>query len=119
MYDPNIEQIKDPIAKDVYVAILTNKTIKKHTINYTFFSGCSTEVYPIDLCLNDVEVYVDTNKGHLFEKAIQKVVTDNPQLFKDGYFCKSDGSCHSFIRLKYSDALLKRIDDYCKKKSKV
>lgn len=35
MYSPNLDNIKDAIAKDVYSAILANKTIQKHTIPYS------------------------------------------------------------------------------------
>lgn len=111
MYNPDLSQIKDAIAKDVYTAILSNKTIQKHTTPYTFFSGCSTEVYPITLWGNSVEVHLDSGNRNFYHKAIQKVVENNPQLFSRGYFCTSDGSYPSFLRFIYSEALLERIKE--------
>ncbi len=111
MYNPNLDNIKDAIAKDVYTAILANKTIQKHTIPYTFFSGSSVEVYPITLWGNSVEVHLDSGNRNYYNTAIQKVVENNPNLFSRGYFCKSDGSCPSFLRFMYSEALLERIKE--------
>lgn len=110
MYSPNLNNITDNIAKDIYTAILANKTIQKHTLPYSWISGSSMEVFPINLCLNSVEVQMDSGNRNYYIKAIQKVVENNPQLFKKGYFCKSDGSCPSYIRFAYSDDLMKRIE---------
>lgn len=109
MYNPNLDNIKDEIVRSICSAILENDTIHKHIIDHYWVSGSSTIVYPINLGVNDVEVQMDSGNRNYYNKAIQRLVVNNPHLFKDGYFCKSDGSCPSFIRLKYSDTLLERI----------
>lgn len=110
MYNPNLDDIKDDIVKGIYSAILESDAIRKHIIEHPWISGSSTNVYPINLGVNDVEVQMDSGNRNYYNKAIQRLVVRNPHLFKDGYFCKSDGSCPSFIRLKYSDALLNLIN---------
>ena len=109
MYKIDLSKIKDEIARDIYDACQSNNVIQKHTIDYTWTSGSSTEVYPIMVYPYDVEIQVDTNNSSYFNKAIKRVLGVYPHLFKDGYFCKSDGSCPSYIRFKYSDTLLERI----------
>lgn len=109
MYKIDLSRIKDEIVRDIYEACLSNNVIQKHTIDYTWISGSSTDVYPIMVWPYDVEVQVDTNNSVYFNKAIKRVLAVYPHLFKDGYFCKSDGSCPSYIRFQYADALLERI----------
>lgn len=109
MYKIDLSKIKDEIARDIYDACQSNNVIQKHTIDYTWTSGSSTEVYPIMVYPCDVEIQVDTNNSSYFNKAIKRVLRVYPHLFKDGYFCKSDGSCPSYIHFSYSDTLLERI----------
>lgn len=112
MYEVNVDLIKDEIARSIFSAILGDRVIKKHVIGYSFFSGSSTEVTPISLGISDVEVYVDCKgSGYPLSKAIIRVVDGNPDLFRTGYFCNiEDGSCPSFIRFCYTDALIERIE---------
>lgn len=109
MYKIDLSRIKDEIVRDIYDACQSNNVIQKHTIDYTWTSGSSTEVYPIMVYPYDVEIQVDTNNSSYFNKAIKRILAVYPHLFKDGYFCKSDGSCPSYIRFLYSDILLERI----------
>lgn len=112
MYEVNIDLIKDSIIRDIYSAILGEGVIKKHTLSYSFLSGSSTLVNPISFGVSDVEVYVDCkgNSGYWFRKAILRVVDNHSDLFCTGYYCNvDDGSSPSFIRFKYSDALMDRI----------
>lgn len=111
MYNTDLSELlkRDAIAHDVFKAILSNKVIQRHIIDYEWLSGSSTSVYPITIHLRDVECQVDVNDKKRLEKSIWKIVKNNPDLFNDGYFCKSDGSCPSCIRLIYSNILLERI----------
>lgn len=107
----DLSKIKDEIARDVYSACLSEKTIRKHVIDYTWLSGCSTNVSPIMMYSKDVEVHVDTHNSFYFRNAIKRVLSAYPHIFKNGYFCKSDGSCPSYIRFIYSDTHLARINN--------
>ena len=109
MYNPNLENIKDDIVRSIYSTILGEETIHKHIIEYNWVSGSSTIVYPINIGITDVEVQMDSGNRNYYNKAIQRLVAHNPHIFKNGYFCKTDGSCPSFIRLVYSDEFLQGI----------
>ena len=109
MYNSNLEDIKDNIVRSIYSAILEEKTIHKHIIEDTLVINSSRIVYPIRVGATDVEVRVDSGNRNYYNKAIQRLVVHNPHLFKNGYFCKSDGSFPSFIRLEYSDKFLQHI----------
>ena len=100
-------KIENDFAKEIVKAILSDGVIKKHTIDYSWMSGSSTDVYPIMISSYNTEVYVDTGNGNLFRKAIERVLNKYPNLFKGAYFCKSDGSCPSWLRFNHSDSLMK------------
>ncbi len=108
MKDFNINTIKSPIAREIINAVLSEKTIKNHVIEHSWTSGCSTEVTPIMLWPDDVEVYVDAQNANYFKNAINRVMAKHPFLFRDGYFSKSDGSCPSCIRFSYANELMER-----------
>lgn len=109
MYNPNLENIKDDIQKSIYSTILEEETIHKHIIEYNWLSGSSIIVSPIMIGMTDVKIQVDSGNRNYYNKAIQRLVVHNSHIFKNGYFCKSDGSCPSFIRLEYSDTFLQHI----------
>ena len=109
MYNPNLNNISDNIVRSIYSAILGEETIHKHIIEYNWVSGSSTIVYPINIGITDVEVRINSGNRNYYNKAIQRLVANNLHIFKNGYFCKTDGSCPSFIRLEYSDEFLQRI----------
>lgn len=109
MYNPNLENIKDDIVRSIYSAILEEDAIHKHIIDYTFVTNSSRIVHPINIGMTDVEVQMDSGNRNYYNKAIQRLVVHNSHIFKNGYFCKSDGSCPSFIRLEYSDTFLQHI----------
>lgn len=109
MYNPNLDNISDAAARSIYSAILGEETIHKHIIEYNWVSGSSSIIYPINIGITDVEVQVNSGNRNYYSKAIQRLVAHNPHIFKDGYFCKTDGSCPSFIRLVYSDEFLQDI----------
>lgn len=99
-------------AKDEIVnAIKGDKTLAKHIYKHTWISGSSTTIYPITLWLTDVCIQLDTDKN-LFKKCIERILAKYPNLFKDGYFCKNDGSCPAELNLSIRT---KRCED-CKKK---
>lgn len=105
----DLSKIKDGIAREIYAVCLSDKIIQKHIIDYTWISGGSTNVYPIMIYPYDVEIQVDVCNGFYFNGAIRRVLSAYPHLFKNGYFCKGDGSCPSYIRFVYADALLAHI----------
>ncbi len=109
MYNPDLSRLHDAIAYDVFKAILADKTMQKHIIDYEWLSGSSTYVYPIDMYLYEVKCQVDTKNKKYLEKAMERIVKGNPDLFCDAWFWKSDGSCPSTVSFKYSDTLLERI----------
>ena len=109
MYNPNLENINDDIVKRIYSAILEEDAIHKHIIDYNWVSGTSTTIYPINISMTDVEVQMDSGNRNYYNKAIQRLVVHNSHIFKDGYFCKPNGSHPSFIRLVYSDEFLQHI----------
>lgn len=110
MYRPNLELIVDPIIKEIYTTILNNKTIQKHTIDYSYFNGCK-EYFPINTYTDHVEVFVDSGKRNYYEKAIEKLINNNKNIFNDGKFCPSDGSVPSYITFTYSEQFLKRYEN--------
>lgn len=90
------------IQQRILNAIKQERIIAKYADQEPWESGSSTVVYPITLWVDRVKVQIDTKKNY-FEKAIQRVIEKNQDLFEYGYFCKSDGSCPSFICFKYTE----------------
>ena len=86
---------------EIVNAIKSEKTLDKHVLRHTWMSGCSTMVYPITLWANDVSVQLDTRKN-VFDKCISRIMKKNPDLFKDGYFKKNDGSCPAEVVFIYT-----------------
>lgn len=102
-FDLNV--IKNPEVRQIVSAILEEKVIKEHVIDYSWASGCVTDVAPIMVMSRYTEVQMDTqNKAH-FVDAINRVLRKYPNIFKNGYFCKTDGSCPAYIRFEHTNVL--------------
>ena len=73
-----------------------DKIVKKNLYAYSWLSGCSTNVSPITIWRNSVELQWNSDR-RIFDKWIKRVVERNSDLIKSGRFWKSDGSCPSTI----------------------
>ena len=69
---------------------------KKYLYDYTWLSGSSTIVYPITIWKNEIEIQWKSDKK-IFDKFINRIVGKYNDLFKTGYFRKTDCSCPSVI----------------------
>lgn len=85
--------------KQIIDNIITDKVFGKYIYKHNYLSGCSTKVYPITIWSKDIEIQLNTDKN-IFNKFIKRIV-DKYDILTDGYFCKSDGSCPSYIKLIY------------------
>ena len=75
------------------LAIVILDKYGKYIYEYTWLSGSSTEVYPISIWLDYMEVQLNTtDKRHFTKKGLQKIVERFPRL-KGANFSKRDGSC--------------------------
>ena len=88
----------------IVAAIKAEPVIAKHIYNHHWTSGSSTTVYPITLWAHTVDIQIDTHHDY-FQKAIERVLDKNKDLFCDGYFCKNDNSCPAEIRFRYTPAV--------------
>lgn len=90
--------------KDLIVCVLDK--YGKRIYDYTWLSGCSTEVYPIEIYRDYLEVQVNTkDKRHFSQKGLDSVVKSFPNL-KSARFCKYDGSCPNSLRFYYQKSIL-------------
>lgn len=69
-------------------------------LKYKWLSGCSTDVYPIEIC-STFSMTVQWGSNRRPNKLLEKCVSQFPDLVKNAYFCKSDGSCPSTIEIKF------------------
>lgn len=77
--------------KELAIAILDK--YGKFVYEYTWLSGSSTEVYPITIWLDYIEVQLNTSdKRHFATKGLQKIVERFPQI-KSVKYSERDGSC--------------------------
>lgn len=97
----DLERIKDPMAREIVKALMSERVIVNHIINYSWMSGCCTEVQPIMITRQNVEIFLDSDVEKHFAKAIGRMLGKYPNIFKDGYFVRSDGSCPSSIRFNF------------------
>ena len=102
-FDLNV--IKNPEVRQIVSAILEEKVIKKHVIDYSWTSGSVTNVEPIMVMSRCTEVQMDTQNKAYFVDAINRVLRKYPDIFKNGYFCKTDGSCPAYIRFEHTNVL--------------
>ena len=80
----------------------TEEIVKKNLYDYTWLSGSSTTVYPITIWKNEIEIQWKSDKK-IFDKFINRIVEKYNDLFKSGYFWKTDGSCPSHIVFTFTD----------------
>lgn len=85
----------------IVAAIKAEPVIAKHIDHHHWTSGRSTIVYPITLWAHNVCIQIDTRRNY-FQKAIERVLNKNKDLFCDGWFCKNDGSCPAEISFRYA-----------------
>lgn len=76
--------------------IMKDNIVKKNLYNETWLSGSSTTVYPIMIWQKSIVFQWKSNRK-IFDKFIKRTVKKYNDLFIDGYFWKSDGSCPSTI----------------------
>lgn len=93
---------------EIVNAIKSEKVLAKHIYHHHWVSGSSTLVYPITLWSRNVEIQVDTDKN-LFNGCIKRILERFPNLFSNGYFWKSDGSCPSHVTLMYTEYAMKEL----------
>ena len=76
--------------------------VKKNIYEHTWLSGSCTEVRPITIWANEIEIQWKSNR-RIFDKFIKRIVEKYSDLFEWGSFWKSDGSCPSHITFKFTD----------------
>ena len=76
------------------------KLVQKYLYKYTWLSGSSTTVYPITIWKDYIEIQWSSDKN-IFKKFIDRIVNNNADMFTNGLFWKSDGSCPSNIKLYF------------------
>jgi len=80
--------------------IENNKTISKHLTHSGQTISKEMGYDPKIIVWEDaVSAYVDIDKN-VFQKTLQKLKEEHKELIKDAWFCKSDGSCSSWIVFK-------------------
>lgn len=99
---------KKSVIERITKAIKNEKTIARHILSYHWISGSSTIVYPIGMWHDDVEIQVDIDRN-VFAKAIDRIIKNNPDLFKGGCFWRTDGSCPSHVTLFYTPQVEKEM----------
>ena len=83
---------------------LKDNIVKKNLCNGTWLSGSSTTIYPITIWKKEVVIQWKSDR-RIFDKFIKRTVEKYSDLFKDGYFWKSDGSCPSTITFVLKESL--------------
>ena len=78
------------------------KLTKKYLYSGDWISGSSTIVFPITIWKNSIVLQWKSDKK-IFDKFINRLVMRNTDLFDNGVFWKSDGSCPSTIILYFTD----------------
>lgn len=76
---------------------------KKYLYNQIWVSGCQTTVYPITIEKRSIRIQWGCDK-RIFNKFIQRIVNQHHDIFSDGLFWKSDGSCPSTITFYFRKA---------------
>lgn len=77
------------------------KIVQKYCLTGgTHLSGCSTQVTPIMVWQDSIELNLITDRNY-FNKFIDRIVSSNKDLLRSGYFVKSDGSTPSRIVFRF------------------
>lgn len=91
--------------KKIVDIICKSDMIKKHLCKYTFLSGSSTLVYPIEVFKSDIIIQLNISKN-VFKNFINRIENEYPEFIEYGYFSKNDGSCNSTLTFKFSKNLI-------------
>lgn len=97
--------------EEIVAAMQGDEMLAKHTLLQTWLSGSSTEVFPITLWAREVEVQLNS-ANRIYDKCIQRILAKYKHLFKDGYFCKHDGSCPATLVFCYTDETMQRLQEH-------
>lgn len=82
--------------KDFVTNFTQEPLVKKYLYRGVWVSGCQTTVHPITIDRNSIRIQWNCDKK-IFQKFINRIVEKNSDIFSDGVFWKSDGSCPSTI----------------------
>lgn len=102
MIQIDLNQIKDPIAKDVVGAVIAEPTLVKHTYN---LDGA------IHMWRHDVNCNISCSNLNYVRKACQRIVGNNPHLFSHYTLSRQYGAT-----FYYAKQLEQRIEQHCKEK---
>ena len=80
---------------DLIERIKDNPFVKKHLYPHSWISGSTTEVYPIMLWTDLVDI--QWNSDRPCNKWIKAFAEKHSDMIEYGYFDKSDGSCPSAV----------------------
>lgn len=83
---------------------LKEEIVQKNIYDKEWLSGCCTTVKPIMVWRESIEFQWKSDRK-IFDKFINRIVAQNSDLFKYGYFSKSDGSCPSSIVFYFNKPL--------------
>lgn len=96
-------ELNNLILNEIIEYIKKQPLAKKYLSKNAWLSGSSTVVSPIMIFPSEMILQweSDNNRFNLF---ISRIITRFNNIFEDGYFWKSDGSCPSQIILKFKES---------------
>lgn len=85
---------EETIIENATKLIINDNLIKRNLYKNTWFSGTSTEVYPITQWVERGEIVVQLNSNkNKYNRCIERIIKKSNDLIICGYFSKNDGSC--------------------------
>lgn len=94
----NNERIHEMIQK----VIKNDPLVRKHLLGYAWLSGSSTEVPPVQVSGDTIELQLSTHKN-VFARCIERIVEKSKGFLTSGRFVRNDGSCPSCLVFRMSE----------------
>lgn len=95
MDDVRIQEIVDFCTKD--------KVLKKYIYPHTWVSGCVTDVYPIGIHYNSIEIQLDVGvTEYMLRGTMNRIKNKFAEDKLDLIYWKTDGSCPSTLTIYFS-----------------
>lgn len=106
----DINRVPEGIRRDCVSAIFCEEVFDTNLYPFTWLSGSSTEVYPITFWAQYIEVQLKNDElKDEFEKAVERVAKEYPDLFSNAYICENDGSCPMTARFVYTEETISKL----------
>lgn len=88
--------------KRILIDLQSSTFLKQYLCDYTWLSGSSTCVYPIEEHKQDITIQLNTDTN-IFNNFIKETINKYHDIIDDGIFVKSDGSCPSQLIFYYKE----------------